>query len=382
MNRFVTRARHFLPRLWLLGGGRRDRHGDRGGVHSLIEEAARPSGRGQVDHIIILDGTMASLRAGELSNAGLLYQLLAGGGVQRGRTLYYQEGIRWHGWRRIRDVAEGRGIDEQISRAYGHLASHYREGDRIWLFGYSRGAFAVRSLAGLIDRLGLLRQSSATERNIRQIWRHYRNDPYGTAAQAFARRHCHLETPIEMVGVWDTVKALGLRLPLIWLFSDHQHDFHSDHLGASIRHGCHALALDETRAAFAPVLWECPPGWEDCIEQVWFRGSHSDVGGQIDDYETARPLANISLVWMLDRAEAHGLLLPQGWRALYPCRPDAPMYGTWRGWGKWFLFRRRRAVGQDNSERFHESVAPDLRAQAKLKSKPKSKSKPKASAQG
>jgi hypothetical protein len=125
-----------------------------------------------------------------------------------------------------------------------------------------------------------------------------------------------------------------------------------------VRHGFHALAMDETRAAYAPVLWECPADWEGNVEQMWFRGAHGDVGGQIGTFGKARPLSNIPLVWMLDRAESAGLMLPEGWRARYPCDPSAPMAGSWRGWGAVFLLRRRRAVGRDRSERVHPTAMP------------------------
>lgn len=322
-------------------------------------EAAGIAGRvrGAVDHVIVLDGTFSSLRAGEESHAGRTYRLLCEGGHTARRSLYYEEGIQWQGWRRGLDVVQGVGMNGQIRRAYGHLASHYRAGDRIFLFGYSRGAFAVRSLAGVIDRLGLLRHDQATERNVTMAYRHYRMDPASTAARHFANAHCHLEAPIEMVGVWDTVKALGLRLPFLWMLTMRDHSFHSYQLGSSIRHGFHALALDETRVVFEPLLWDCPPGWEGNVEQVWFRGAHGDIGGQLGHYEAARPLADIPLVWMLGRAEACGLRLPEGWQERFPCDASAPMVGTWKSWGKFFLWRRRRVVGQDRSERLHESVA-------------------------
>ena len=312
--------------------------------------------RGAVDHVIILDGTLSSLQAGQQSNAGILAQLLREGGPIAQRTVYYEQGLQWMGWRNVMDVAQGRGLSRQIRRAYGFLASHYREGDRIYLFGYSRGAFAVRSLAGVIDRVGLLKRDHATERGVVLAWRHYRMGPDTTPARAFAKRFCHEQAPIQMVGVWDTVKALGLRLPILWLLTDKRNAFHNHHLGSSIRHGFHALALDETRAVFAPVLWDCPPGWEGNVEQVWFRGAHGDIGGQLGNYTQARPLANIPLVWMLDRAETVGLTLPPGWRDRFPCDATAPSLGTWRGWGKWFLLRHRRSVGQDPSERLHPTV--------------------------
>jgi uncharacterized protein (DUF2235 family) len=312
--------------------------------------------RPRVDHVVILDGTMSSLAPGRETNAGLLFRLLAAGGPRAGLSVYYEPGLQWTEWRRAIDVAQGRGLSRQIRRAYGHLASHYRPGDRIWFFGYSRGAFAVRSLAGVIDRVGLLRHGEATERAVQLAWRHYRRDPDRPAARAFAARYCHPEAPIEMLGVWDTVKALGLRLPLLWMLTESRNAFHNHQLGRSVRHGFHALALDETREAYAPVLWECPPDWQGNVEQVWFRGAHGDVGGQIDDFAPARPLANIPLVWMLDRAESVGLPLPADWRHAYPCDASAPMSGTWRGWGALFLYRRRRRVGRDRSERLHETV--------------------------
>jgi uncharacterized protein (DUF2235 family) len=312
--------------------------------------------RGVVDHIIILDGTFSTLDEGMETNAGITFRLLKEKGVAGRRTVYYEPGLQWEGWRYAAAVAQGRGINPQIRRAYGFLASHYRPGDRIYLFGYSRGAYAVRSLAGVIDRIGLLKRENATERAVRLAWRHYRTDPERPAARAFARRFCHSDAEVQMLGVWDTVKALGLRLPLLWMLTEQRNAFHNHSLGPSIRHGFHALAMDETRAVFEPVLWQCPDDWQGNIEQVWFRGAHGDIGGQIGAFNAARPLANIPLVWMLDRSESCGLALPEGWRSRFPCDESAPMMGTNRGWGKVFLLRQRRAIGRDRSERIHPTA--------------------------
>ena len=327
----------------------------------VTARASRPA-RGRVDHVVVLDGTMSSLSPGTASNAGLAFQLLGEGGPSPGRTLYYEQGTQLETWRDILAVAFGRGINRQIRRAYGHLASHYRPGDRIFLIGYSRGAYAVRSLAGAIDRVGLLTRESATERNVSLAYRHYRRGPDGVAAKAFRARFCHAAVEIEMVGVWDTVKALGLRLPLLWMLTERRHAFHSHRLGLSVRYGAHALALGETRVAFAPVMWQTREGREGVMEQVWFRGAHPDVGGQIGALHAARPLSNIPLVWMLERMEARGLQLPEGWRARFPCDPAAPSVGTWRGLGALFLLRERRVVGVDPSERLHASAAPSAPA--------------------
>ncbi|MFC2966664.1 DUF2235 domain-containing protein [Acidimangrovimonas pyrenivorans] len=312
--------------------------------------------RGPVDHVIILDGTLSSLEPGQETHAGLTYRLLREMTPSARLSVYYEPGIQWHNWHHARDVISGRGINRQIRRAYGFLASRYHPGDRIFLFGFSRGAYAVRSLAGVIDRVGLLRAEHATVRNVRTAYRHYQMPRDRDAARAFVRLYCHDEVAIEMVGVWDTVKSLGLRLPVLWRLTESHHAFHNHDLGPAIRRGFHALALDETRDAFAPVMWTSPEDFNGRVEQVWFRGSHGDVGGMLGDYEPARPLANIPLVWMLDKAAGCGLPLPVGWRARFPGDSEAPMIGTWYGLGKLFLIRSRRVVGRDPSESIHPSA--------------------------
>jgi uncharacterized protein (DUF2235 family) len=318
--------------------------------------------RGPAIHVIILDGTMSTLEDGYETNAGLVFKLLREAGRHANLTVYYEAGIQWSDWSGTYGVMTGKGINRQIERAYGVLASRYRPGDRIMLMGYSRGAYAVRSLAGVIDLVGLVRDEEATERNIRQAYRHYRTGGRSKYAVSFRADHCHADVQIEAVAVWDTVKALGLRLPILWRWSEAHHNFHSHRLSPIVRHGYHALALDETREAYAPVLWDCPDDWPGEMEQVWFRGTHGDVGGQIGDCQAARPLANIPLVWVLERLEMCGLQLPADWRARFPCDPNAPSIGAWYGWGKLFLSRRRRIIGKDRSESLHPSARGHRRA--------------------
>lgn len=308
---------------------------------------------------------MSSLAPGYETHAGQLYKLLLAAGTGSNVTVYYEPGIQWNDWAETLDVMQGRGINRQIQRAYGVLASRYHPGDTIILSGYSRGAYAVRSLAGVIDMVGLVRADCATERNMKLAYRHYRRGGRGPAAEAFRKRFTHEEVEIEAVAVWDTVKALGLRLPVLWRWSHVKHAFHNHALGNSIRNGFHALAHDETRAAYAPVLWACPPGYSGHIEQVWFPGTHGDVGGQIDGQEEVRPLANLSLVWMLDRLEKCGLTFAEGWRDRFPTDATAPSIGRWRGWAKLFVVRKPRVVGRDPSERLHESVAERDAAKAR-----------------
>lgn len=320
------------------------------------EHSPRARLRGPRTIVIVLDGTMSTLEAGYETHAGVTYRLCSEMGSAV--SVYYEAGVQWQSWRGTLDVLMGRGINRQIRRAYGYLASHYHPGDRIYLMGYSRGAYAVRSLAGVIDQVGLVKAEHANVRNIRTAYRHYQMGGNSDSEQAFVRRYCHDVVPIEMVGVWDTVKALGLRLPYFWKAAEQAHSFHNHQLGRSIRNGFHALALNETREVFEPVMWECPDVFPGRVEQVWFRGAHGDVGGQLGGFEAARPLANISLVWMLDRAAECGMPLPDGWRNRFYTDKDAPSVGTWRSWGKIFLLRKARIVGRDATERLHETVRP------------------------
>ncbi|WP_299966885.1 DUF2235 domain-containing protein [uncultured Roseobacter sp.] len=310
--------------------------------------------RGPVIHVVILDGTMSSLEPVCRTNAGRAYHLCRRMGSAL--SIYYEPGLQWRDWRSAMAVMTGRGINRQIRRAYGYLASRYRPGDKIFLLGYSRGAYAVRSLAGVIDQMGLLSADHATERNIRDVYRHYEGDPRSESARRFAAAHCMDSIEIEMIGVWDTVKSLGFNAPVLWRLSEKHHAFHNDHLSHNVKAGYQALALDETRVAYKPVLWSSPDGYQGRVEQVWFSGTHGDVGGQLGGYEAARPLANIPLVWLLERAQMHGLPLPEGWSGEIAQDATAPMLGTFRGHGRWFITRRARKPLQTPSEQLHDSV--------------------------
>ncbi|WP_411724228.1 DUF2235 domain-containing protein [Loktanella salsilacus] len=311
--------------------------------------------RGPATHVIILDGTMSSLSQGNATNAGRTFKLLREVGQRANLTVYYEAGIQWTDWYQTWDVMTGRGMNRQIRRAYGVLASRYRPGDTIILMGYSRGAFAVRSLAGLIGRIGLLKHDEATVSAVRTAYRHYQAGGGSVAASAFRRLLCHDDVQIEAVGVWDTVKALGRRTPLDR--ADH-HGFHDHRLGRHVRYGFHALALDERRNVYRPVMWDTSLDGDAVVEQVWFRGTHGDVGGQVGAYPPARPLANIPLVWMLEKINACGVPLPDGWKDRFPCDSSAPSIGQWHGWAKVFLLRQPRAILFDPSERLHDSIAP------------------------
>lgn len=302
--------------------------------------------RPPLPHVVLLDGTLASTSGRRATHLATIRRLVL---QTRPVRVHYGRGLQWDDWR---SVVMGQGIEDRIAAAYGWLASSWHPGDPIFVFGYSRGAFAARSLAGMIGRVGLLKPEHATERNIRVAWRIYR-DGASDAVRAGFRRRCHPEVPIELLGVFDTVAALGLRLPLIWMLTEGSHRYHTHHPGDHVRFGAHALALDETRAAFHPILWADPrPGR---VEQRWFRGTHADIGGQLDGCEPCRPLANIPLVWMLDHAAARGLPLPPDWREGLGTDINARSMGTWYRWGRVFLLRAPRTVGTAGDS-LHDSV--------------------------
>ena len=325
------------------------------------EHTAPARGKGGLTHVIILDGTMSTMVPGWETNAGLTYRLLREVGYPL--SVFYEAGVQFRNWRTAPNVLMGRGINRQIKRAYGYLASRYRPGDKIILIGYSRGAYAVRSLAGVVETVGLLRAEAATVRNVRQAYRLYRANRPDGVTQDFRQANCHDQVEIEAIGVWDTVKALGVRLPYLWRFSAPNHKFHNHRLGASVKHGFHAVALHETRQAFEPVMWECAGDSQPRVQQMWFRGSHGDIGGMLGGYLPARLLSNIPLIWMLEALEPCGLVLPDNWQARFPTDPFAPSVGTWRGWGFIFLLRRKRTVGSDPSEEIHPTaeMAPSKR---------------------
>lgn len=308
-----------------------------------------------VTHVVILDGTMSSVARGAETNAGLLWKLLAQTPSPQVRV-FYEPGIQWRGLRNAVEVMAGIGLNRQIRRAYRWLALGWRPGDRVYLFGYSRGAYGVRSLAGVIDRHGLLRPDAASMRNTEFVYSYYRERRDSPYAPLFSRRYCWPKTAVqvEMIGVWDTVKALGFRWPLVWRLAPNTTEFHNDQLSSIVKRGYHALARDERRMAFEPVLWRCPKGWSGQMEQVWFRGTHGDVGGQLSGFDAARPLANGPLVWILSKAEAAGLTLPSGWAARFVVDNTAPSTGMNRGFGILFVTRRARVIGQDPSERLYD----------------------------
>lgn len=306
--------------------------------------------------VFICDGTLSSQSEGEETNAGQVWRLLAEYGQTDDQVYEYDPGIQGVGWRRWLNAASGTGVNFSICRGYAFLASHYQPGDRIFLIGFSRGAYAVRSLAGMIGSIGLLKGIYASERYVRLAFRYYEVGSNSMARRHFSQHRCHADVQIEMLGIWDTVKSLGLPYPLLNRLAPMATEFHDDQLGRHIRHGYHALAIDEDRTSYQPLLWSRSPDWEGRLEQVWFPGAHGDVGGEVRTFPAARPLANLSLNWMLRRARQCSLHLPDDWADRFSENPAAPMMGCRSGIARLFLFRRPRRVGHRDGESVHRSV--------------------------
>ncbi len=227
------------------------------------------------------------------------------------QLLYYDAGIGSEGSviRRVYDGATGTGISKNILKAYQFLIRNYEPGDELFLFGFSRGAFTVRSLAGLIRNSGILKIVDNDQMNrAYEIYRSRKPEfqPREVEATLFRRTFSVEETTrIKFIGVWDTVGALGNPLLLNGILS-RRNRFHDTDLSSTIGNAFHALAVDEKRRNFKAALWNQQAGVTgQKLEQVWFPGVHSDVGGGYPDEESG--LSDLSLRWMLDKAEGCNL---------------------------------------------------------------------------
>ncbi len=218
---------------------------------------------------------------------------------------YYDKGLGT-GWRKLTGNAFGRGFSKNILECYRFIFEHYQTGDEIFLFGFSRGAATVRSLSGFIHLFGILPRSRS--KLIEEAWKIYKiSDPEKRKAQAkaFVSRNHTMWASIAFMGVWDTVAALGIpgnRLGRVvnWFIP---HGFHDFTLSESVRNAYHALAIDDVRKSFHPVLFHPELGEGQTLKQVWFMGMHTDVGGGYFKKE----LSDIALEWMVQHAVKHGL---------------------------------------------------------------------------
>lgn len=214
---------------------------------------------------------------------------------------------------RLLGGAFGVGLSRNVQECYRWLAQEWEPGDELFLFGFSRGAFTVRSLAGMLRNVGLLPAGRLDL--VEEAYGHYRDRdpawrPDGPKAVAWRAAHSREVERIRCVGVWDTVGSLGVPTsgPLGW-WSRRRWGFHDVQLSGRVEHGYHALAVDERRKPFAPTLWQADDAHasQQHVEQVWFAGVHSNVGGGYPDCG----LSDTTLWWMAGKARAAGLELAQ-----------------------------------------------------------------------
>jgi uncharacterized protein (DUF2235 family) len=224
------------------------------------------------------------------------------------QVVRYVRGVGTRRFERIRGGAFGVGLSRNVREAYRFLVDNYEPGDELFFFGFSRGAFTARSTVGLVRNSGVLRREHAERVDEAYGLYRARDDrkrPTGIDAELFRRMYSHPDSDIHFVGVWDTVGALGIpidgfRPPVL----SKRWSFHDTTLSSHVRAAYHAIAIDEQRGPFKPTLWEQQEGVEDqTLEQVFFAGVHCDVGGGYSDSS----LGEIPLLWMVDRARAHGL---------------------------------------------------------------------------
>jgi uncharacterized protein (DUF2235 family) len=267
--------------------------------------------------------------------------------------------------------ATGSGISRNIQDGYDFIVRFYAPEDRIFLFGFSRGAYTVRSLAGLIGLCGIAQRGTRDGGDLRhdrvaraktasEAYAVYKTgsgqgeagrEARLTAAKAFRKTHAYVEhrDPAArapyFIGVWDTVRSLGVPLGYKdWELSFWPHRFHDHDLNAYVRYAFHALSIDDRRQQFLPTLWNEPTKAQETgdpvgqvFEQVWFPGVHSDVGGGYHD----SGLSDIALDWMIDKALAaqHPLRFQVPPKHELDPRPTGEIHNSREGFWKRLVYR-------------------------------------------
>lgn len=257
--------------------------------------------------VICADGTWQSPESAHPTHVMRLARGVApedADGVKQ--VVYYDWGIGSEG-DRLRGGVTGAGIDKNIMDCYRFIVHNYEVGDQLFFFGFSRGAYTVRSLAGLIRNCGIVKRASAEL--IPHAYELYRKRSSASApgsdnAEQFRTEHAIADqSEIEFVGVWDTVGALGIPAPFLGTLGTDRYLFHDTEPSKIIRRARHAVSIDENRLDFEPSIWTHKAGLD--LKQVWFAGVHTDIGGGYAE----RELGNFAGQWMVEEARAAGLAL-------------------------------------------------------------------------
>ena len=205
-------------------------------------------------------------------------------------------------------------IDEKIEEAYIFLCLNYQPGDEIYLLGFSRGAYTVRSLAGLINCCGLLERPDIDRTaEAYKIYRIDNKQQRQESATKFHQNNNIQSVKIKFLGCWDTVGALGIPdfTPLLLMdkLFNVKYQFHDTELSPIIENARHAIAIDEKQKALKVTIMKPDENFNGVLKQVWFPGGHGCVGG--GTAETIG-LSNAALKWMADEASELGLNLNFG----------------------------------------------------------------------
>jgi uncharacterized protein (DUF2235 family) len=269
--------------------------------------------------VICADGTWNSARSTAVgdsatTNVWLLYQLVkqfAADGTPQ--LAHYHPGVGTGGFiDRVVGGAFGVGLGLNIRQCYRFLVDHYHPGDYVYLFGFSRGAYTVRSLAGLVRNCGIidsekLDPGTTIDDAVKDAFSLYRRRGDASAPNAqlsvdFRTKRSHPDFRLTCIGVWDTVGSLGIPVGLLGHLTSHLVGFHDVTLSSWVDRAYHAVAIDERRRPFVPTLWLQQPDAREQgqrVEQRWFTGVHSDVGGGYPWPD--RGLATLALRWMAER---------------------------------------------------------------------------------
>lgn len=267
--------------------------------------------------VLCLDGTGNQLKATANTNVVHLYSMLDLSDSSR-QVAYYDPGVgtmgargAWSTWgrrfTRLLGLLFGFGIKDNLEEGLTFLVQNYKPGDRVFVFGFSRGAFTARGLTGMTYRSGVMRQGA--ENLVPYLVTAYTKgddfskddwdklDKYADTFSVTTKGSKAL--PIHFLGLWDSVKALGILRPdPKWPYTRQL---------PNARHVFHAVSIDERRRPYREYLVNPSKAIE--TRETWFAGVHSDVGGGFKD---SPELARVSLKWMTDRALHHGLLLGSG----------------------------------------------------------------------
>jgi uncharacterized protein (DUF2235 family) len=219
---------------------------------------------------------------------------------------WYDEGVGTKWYDQYIGGAIGAGLEFNIVQGYEYLARQYEAGDEVYILGFSRGAYTARSLVGMIRNCGLILPKHLALRVAMAygIYRTRGDQVDSLTAKLFRSAFCR-EIKIKLIGVWDTVGALGIPLDVVKDLNMKFYEFHDTQLSGIVENACHAMAVDEQRRDYDVCLWNPPSTPEQKLEQRWFVGAHCDVGGGYND----RGLSDMTLGWMQDKASALGLAL-------------------------------------------------------------------------